>query len=58
MNPGGDTVEGASTINWSAAGQTLANGVALTLNGSRQLTVVAGGPGSTNFIIDISGYWL
>ena len=58
VNPGGDTVEGASTINWSAAGQTLANGVALTLNGSRQLTVVAGGPGSTNFIIDISGYWL
>jgi len=59
VNPGGTTAVSASTINWSAAGQILANGVALTLNGSRQLTVVAGpAAGSTNFIIDITGYWL
>lgn len=59
VNPGGTFGVSASTINWSAAGQILANGVALTLNGSRQLTVVAGpAAGSTNFIIDITGYWL
>lgn len=58
VNPGGVTAVSASTINWSAAGQILANGVALTLNGSRQLTVVNGSPGSTNFFIDITGYWL
>ena len=58
VNPGGVTAVSASTINWSANGQILANGVALTLNGSRQLTVVNGSPGSTNFFIDITGYWL
>ena len=58
VNPGGVTAVSASTINWSAAGQILANGVALTLNDSRQLTAVNGSPGSTNFFIDITGYWL
>jgi hypothetical protein len=58
INPGGDLVEGASTINWSSAGQTIANGVSLTLNGSRELTVICGGGGGTNFIIDIAGYYL
>jgi hypothetical protein len=58
INPGGNTVEGASTINWFGAGQTLANGVGLTLNGSRQLTVICNGGGSTHFLVDISGYFL
>lgn len=58
VNPGGVTSVGASTINWSAPGQVLANGVTLTLNSDRQLTVIAGGGGSTEFIVDISGYYL
>ncbi|MCU1365846.1 MAG: hypothetical protein JWL72_1023 [Ilumatobacteraceae bacterium] len=58
VNPGGNTTVGASTINWSADGQNLANGVILTLDASRQLTIIAGGGGSTDFIIDISGYYL
>ena len=60
INPGGNTVEGASTINWSAAGLTIANGVTLTLNASRQLTVICGGGAgaSTHFIVDIAGYYL
>ena len=60
INPGGNTVEGASTINWFGAGQTIANGVTLTLNASRQLTVICGGGAgaSTHFIIDIAGYYL
>jgi hypothetical protein len=60
VNPGGVTTVGASTINWSAAGQILANGVTLTLGGDRQLNVIAGGSGgaSTQFVIDVTGYYL
>lgn len=58
VNPGGNTVISASTINWSAAGQVLANGVILTLNNERQLTIICDGGGSTQFIVDITGYFL
>ena len=58
VNPGGTTAVAASTINWSASGQVLANGISLTLNASREITVVNGSGGSTQFIIDITGYWL
>jgi hypothetical protein len=59
VNPGGSTSESSSTINWFGAGQNIANGVSLTLNASRELTVVCGlGGGSTHFIVDISGYYL
>lgn len=58
-NPGGITTVSASTINWSGDGQIIANGVALAINPTnRNLTVIAGGPGSTDFLIDITGYWL
>jgi len=58
VNPGGTTVVSASSINWSAAGQILANGISLTLNSSRQITVIGGGDaGSTQFIIDVLGYY-
>lgn len=58
VNPGGTTTVGASSINWSGDGQILANGVALTINAaSRNVTVIAGGPGSTDFVIDVYGYW-
>ncbi len=58
INPGGDLVEGGSTINWFGPGQTIANGVTSTLNATRQLTVICNGGGSTHFIIDIAGYYL
>jgi hypothetical protein len=57
-NPGGVTAVDAATINWSAAGQILNNGVTLTLNSTRQLNVIAGGGGTTDFIIDVTGYYL
>jgi len=58
VNPGGTTAVSASSINWTA-GQTIANGIVCSLNGSRELTIVAGGSGtSANFIIDITGYYL
>ena len=58
INPGGDTSHNSSTINWFASGQTIANGVTLSLNTTRQITAVAGGQGgSAHVIIDITGYW-
>jgi hypothetical protein len=58
VNPGGVTAVNASTINWGETGETIANGVILTLDNVRRITVIAGGPGSTDFLIDITGYWL
>lgn len=60
INPLGDVTVHAATINWSAAGQILNNGVIITLGGDRQVTVVAGGSGGaqTDFIIDVTGYFL
>jgi hypothetical protein len=47
INPGGVTTVSASTINWGTSNQTQSNGVSLTLDNARQVTVIAGGPGST-----------
>jgi len=46
-----------SSINWTADGATLANGLAVKLDASRQIRVRCGG-GSTDFIIDVTGYYL
>ena len=56
--PGGTTAVTASTINWASAGATIANGSMSTLDDSRQLAVLAGGIGTTHFIVDITGYAL
>lgn len=59
INPGGNTTVSASTINWFGSNQTLANGVTLTLNANREITVICGGTGSaTHFLIDVTGYFL
>ena len=58
VNPGGNTTVSASTINWFASNQTLANGVIVTISASREVTVIAGGGGATDFIIDVTGYFL
>ena len=46
-----------SSINWTADGATLANGLAVKLDESRQIRVRCGA-GSTDFIIDVTGYYL
>ena len=60
VNPGGNLTVGAATINWSTDGQILNNGVNLTLSPLREVTVIAGGTGSsaTQFVIDITGYFV
>ena len=54
--PGTAAIATASTINWSTAGQTLANASLTTLDTDRNVRVFVGGAGSTHFIIDITGY--
>jgi len=58
INPGGNTTVGAAAINWSGTGLILNNGVNLTLNAAREVTVICGGGGSTQFVIDVTGFFL
>ena len=58
VNPGGTITTDTAAINWSDTGQILNNGLNLTLNALRQVTVICGGGGSTDFVIDVSGYYL
>jgi len=57
INPGGDDEIKAAAVNWSANGQILNNGLNLTLNGSREITIVCGGGGNTHVVVDITGYF-
>jgi len=55
--PGTASAITSSSINWSATGQILANGLSVKIDTNRQVKVFAGG-GSTQFIIDVLGYYL
>ncbi len=57
LAPGGATEFAASTINWATGGVTVANAGIVKLGADRDLVVFAGGAGSTDFIIDITGYY-
>lgn len=54
---GSATVATASTINWSAAGTTLANASVVGLDTFRRVKVFCGS-GSTHLILDVVGYYL
>jgi len=56
--PGTASTVTASSINWSAAGQNLANGLIVAIDSSRQVRVFAGGGGSTDYLIGVAGYFL
>ena len=58
VNDGGNTVIAASAINWFGPDQSAANSIIVPVNSARQVTVIAGGGGSTHFILDVSGYYL
>lgn len=58
VNPGGVTTVSAATVNWSAAGQILNNGVVAAIATDRTVTMVVGGTGaSTDVVIDVTGYF-
>jgi hypothetical protein len=56
VNPGVIETIGASTINWQP-GQVLANSIIVGIDDARQVTLVAGGGGSTNIVLDVAGYF-
>jgi len=58
VNPGGSTSTATAVVNWNTSGAVVGNGITLAVNGSRQLTVVCSGTGSTNFVVDVFGYFL
>jgi hypothetical protein len=53
--PAGVTWPGNSTINWSATGQNLANGVISGVDSSGRITI-RGGTNKTHVILDVQGY--
>ena len=54
---GGLEYPGTSNINWSGAGQITANFAIAATNVHGEITVHAGGNGSTNVIVDVTGYY-
>ena len=62
VTPGSPTAPSSppttSSINWSGDGANLANGLAVKLDASRQIRVRCGGGGSTDFVIDVTGYYI
>ena len=56
VTPQGTPASGSS-INWTQPGQTYANGTQGQI-ASNAVTVTAGGGGSTDFIIDVTGYFV
>ena len=57
VNPGGNNIVAASTISWFGSGQVLANGVAVPVSNDLKVTVtvIAGGGGQTDFVLDVTG---
>ena len=46
-----------SVINWTGPGQTMANSSVAAVNGARQFEVFAGSSGTTQFVVDVIGYF-
>jgi hypothetical protein len=55
--PGDASAITSSSINWTATGQIIANGLMVKIDASRQVKAFAM-IGSTNFILDVLGYYL
>jgi hypothetical protein len=58
VNPGGVTTVTAASVNWTAAGQVLNNGIIAAIDpATRLVTVVCGGGGATDVVLDVTGYY-
>jgi hypothetical protein len=57
VNPGSNRTVTSSAINWFASGMTVANASVVGIDANRRMTVIAGGFGSTDFIVDVVGYY-
>jgi len=54
--PGDASAITSSSINWTASGQIVANGLMVKLDSNRLVRAFASG-GSTDFVIDVLGYY-
>jgi hypothetical protein len=57
VTAGSSTTFRASSINWSASGQILANGQLAPLDGERRVRIFAGGGGTAHVLVDVQGYY-
>lgn len=57
VTPGGKPSSGTSTINWTSPNTTTANGSVVGINAAREQTAYTGGAHSTQYLIDIAGYY-
>lgn len=57
VTAGDATAYMASTINWTAAKTTIANGGVVPVSAAREIKVWSGGGGSADFIVDVTGYY-
>ena len=57
VNPGSSTSFSSSSINWFGDNQDIANGLVVAVDEEREVVVFCGGGGTTDFIIDITGYY-
>ena len=56
--PGGtSSIPATSSLNWSNAGEVVANGFTVGVNSERSIAVFGGGSGSTQFVVDIVGFY-
>lgn len=56
LAPGNASIVTASTINWQSPNLSAANGSFSTLDELRQAKILSGGSGSTELIVDVTGY--
>ncbi|MCU1388439.1 MAG: hypothetical protein JWL72_1777, partial [Ilumatobacteraceae bacterium] len=56
--PGDATKAAGSSINWFGSDQNLANGFTVKIAADRTVKVFCGGGNATDFIIDVSGYYI
>ena len=55
--PGGSPAPASSDINWTSGNITLANGSLGGINDARQMTTWVGGRDSTQYLVDVAGYF-
>ncbi|MCU1394224.1 MAG: hypothetical protein JWM34_2652 [Ilumatobacteraceae bacterium] len=56
--PGDATSFSSSSINWFGPNQDLANGITAKIDATRSVKVFCGGDNATDFVIDVTGFYL
>ena len=57
VSPGASGFSGTSTLNWTANGAVVANGVTVGSGAAATIDVTIGGGGTADFIVDVMGFY-